>query len=52
MSPSAFMRADRVEAELLSRVLERARHYQETRDRNLAKMIVSELGAALKRRGR
>ena len=49
MSPVALIRADRVEAAVLMRGLERAADYRLQLDRRLARLIVTELGEALKR---
>jgi hypothetical protein len=52
VSPTALMRADRVEAAVLVRVVERAASYRLDLDRRLARLIVTEFAEALKRGGR
>lgn len=49
MSPTALVRADRVEAALMMRALERAADYRLQLDKRLARLVVTELGDALKR---
>jgi len=43
------MRADRIEAAVLTRAVERAADYRFQLDKRLARLVVSELGEALKR---
>jgi hypothetical protein len=53
VSPTAFMRADRVESALLVRVVERAAEYRLALDKRMARLVVTELAEAVKRgRGR
>lgn len=52
ISPSAILRADPVERPLLEAALEHAARAHRDRDEALAKRIVAELAAAMKRGGR
>jgi hypothetical protein len=49
VSPTALIRADRVEAALLMAAIERAADYRLQLDKRLARLVVTELGEALKR---
>jgi hypothetical protein len=49
ISPSALLRADDVERDLLLRAVHEAHRYHEQRDRALARMIISELAEAMRR---
>lgn len=48
--PTALLRADPTELPLLTAALEHAARWQSERDKALARMIISELAQALKRR--
>jgi hypothetical protein len=52
VSPTDLIRADRVEAAVLTRAVERAAAYRLDLDRRLARLIVTEFGEALKRGSR
>lgn len=50
VDPARILRADPVELDVLVRVARAAADHQNQRDHALARMIVSELAAALKRK--
>ena len=52
IDPGRILRADPVEAPLLMAALEHAANLQNDRDEALAKRIISELAAAMKRGGK
>ena len=49
VSPASLLRADAYERDLLIQAVNHAREEQDRRDQNLARMIVSEYAAAMKR---
>lgn len=49
MSPTALVRADRAETALMMAALGRAADYRLQLDKRLARLVVTELGEALKR---
>ena len=49
MNPAGMLRADPIERVVLCSVIERAAAYRLDLDRRLARLIVTELGEAIKR---